>query len=232
MFIFKYWQLSDEPNIMFDTNISNFNVKSKDKPIPSLPADDISQLKQAYALCRLQKEGIKSCDIKLQEQISEFTFEYYPFIFQISKMARWYLKKYLIHKYDNAYIFIRCSLGKGKAFDFEECINKWNLNAEDDIGLRWEGFCLPKNINYGKEIFNKLKKRNKHLIITLPDDTKLNISLTANINEETSKRLNLVYHMDKFFYQVFSKMGNKSAKNPYYKIEIKEINNDIIIPIV
>jgi len=187
-------------------------------PILTEAHDEI--YRNAYALCKLHKEGIKSTSHAFCQQIAEFTFKHYPSIFRNSKMAQWYLQKYLLNKYDNAYLFIRCALARGDVFNFKEC-PMWRTDTPES-GHKYDSESKTNN-KLIKSLFGGFKKHKKCIVIKLPNNNVVNMPLIANISDETSKKLDLIPNIDfKMYHLMYCYMCNKSAIEPYSTIKIKE----------
>lgn len=187
--------------------------------LPVLTEEHSEIYQNAYALCKLQKEGIKSKNDIFREQIAEFTFKHYPSIFRISDMATWYLKKYLLNKYDNVYLFIRSTLGKGDTFNFKECCMR---DMYPEYGHPYESRHKLNN-KLIKNLFGGFKKHKKCLVIKLPNNSIINMPLKANISEETSQKLNLVPDINlQMYHNMYLYMCNAAAIEPYDTIKIED----------
>ena len=149
------------------------------------------EVMNAENLFKLQAEGIISGNHDRQMEIAEYSFGHYPFIFLQSATARFYLPL-LLTKYNNSYIFFRCSLSKGVDFSFKDCLKKWDGTPYEEN--TWVFSVRKRDTNVAIHHLGKLKKRNQCLVVELPSKEVLNIPLECKISNETAAKLHLVYH--------------------------------------
>lgn len=187
----------------------------------------IDNLREAYALCMLQKEGIKSGDKELQEKIALLTFERYPFMFRLSMMSQWYLR-FMKNKYDPAYIFVRCCAYQGRRFNYKNHIKSDCFFAERESSIVAKATPI-------KSIFGKLKKRKRCLIVQLPDNQgELALPLECEFSAATVAKLGLISPnlAESAFRNIFRAKGDLHANEPYYTIEIHKPRVEKVIPTV
>lgn len=90
--------------------------------------------------------------------------------------------------------------------------------AEDDP-WRW----YKKGSHTAKDIFGKLRKRNKCLIVRTPDEQEIALPLQCKISEKTAVELGLVSYWNTEAFRVVCTLRNLIDRDPPVKNEIPTV---------